>query len=67
MGRKVDVEDLVGTIEVADRLGLAHVASVHTLMRRYDDFPEPLLISGRTRIWAWSDVEEWAKATGRLP
>lgn len=67
MGRKVDVTDLVGAEQVADRLGFGHVTSVHNLLRRHADFPEPVTVVGRVRVWAWPDVEAWAKATGRLP
>ncbi|HYI62326.1 MAG TPA: hypothetical protein VEW93_11050 [Acidimicrobiales bacterium] len=67
MGRRVDADDLVGAGEIAERLGLAHVPSAHNLFRRHADFPEPVATVGRVRIWAWPDVEKWAKATGRLP
>lgn len=66
VGRQVDADDLVGAGEIADRLGLAHVPSVHNLVRRHADFPKPVALVGQNRIWVWSDVEAWAKATGRL-
>jgi predicted DNA-binding transcriptional regulator AlpA len=66
MGRKVDVDDLVGAAEIADRLELAHPQSVHTLRKRHADFPEPVAHLKRALGWAWPDVEAWAKATGRL-
>ncbi|HEY9556849.1 MAG TPA: hypothetical protein VIR58_08940 [Acidimicrobiales bacterium] len=67
MGRKVDVGDLVGATEIAERLGLSHSQTVHTLRRRYPDFPQPVATLQRAHVWAWPDVEEWAKATKRLP
>ena len=67
MGRKVDVNDLVGAAEIAGRLGLAHTQTVHTLRRRHDDFPEPVATLQQAMVWAWPDVERWAKATNRLP
>jgi hypothetical protein len=72
MGRKVDVDKLVGASEIADRLGLAYPQSVHSWRRRYEEFPQPVarLRSGRQRqtlIWNWRDVERWARKTGRLP
>lgn len=67
MGRQVDADDLVGAGEIADRLGLAHVASVHNLVRRHADFPQPVAIIGQNRIWLWTEVEAWARQTGRLP
>lgn len=66
VGRQVDVIDLVGAGEIADRLGLAHVTSMHNLMRRHGDFPQPVAVVGRVRVWAWPDVEQWARVTGRL-
>jgi hypothetical protein len=58
--------DLVGAAEIADRLGLQHVTSVHAWRRRYDDFPEPTIELKMGLIWRWSEVEAWARRTGRL-
>lgn len=60
------MNDLVGAAEIAERLGLAHVESVHTLRRRHQDFPEPVTKLRQAMVWAWPDVEAWAKSTGRL-
>jgi predicted DNA-binding transcriptional regulator AlpA len=65
MGRKVDVDDLVGAAEIAERLGLAHSQTVHTIRRRHADFPDPIATLKRAHVWSWRDVERWAKATGR--
>ena len=64
--RRVKVEDLVGAAEIAERLGLAQVQTVHTWRRRYEDFPEPVARLQTAMIWAWPDVELWARRTGRL-
>ena len=66
-GRQVNINDLVDAREVAERLGLAHRQTVHGLLTRYPDFPAPLGMWGRTRIWAWPDVERWAREHGRIP
>lgn len=66
VGRKVDADDLVGTKEIAERLGVARLQVVHDWIRRYDDFPEPIARFSSVRIWAWSDVKAWARQTGRL-
>lgn len=66
MGRELDAEDLVGAAEIAERLGLAQVQTVHTWRRRYEDFPEPVARLKQALIWSWPDVEAWAKASGRL-
>lgn len=65
VGRKVDVTDLVGAAEVAERLGIAR-QSVHQLRHRHADFPQPLARLQQALVWNWPDVEEWARRTGRL-
>jgi chromosome partitioning protein len=67
MPRGVDAADLVGAAEIAERLGLAHVPSVHAWRRRYDDFPQPIRELKMGLIWRWSEIEVWARRTGRLP
>lgn len=66
MPRKVNVDDLVGAAEIADRLRLSHVQSVHTLRKRYADFPEPVAQLRQAMVWSWPDIEKWARSTGRL-
>lgn len=67
MGRKVDLDDLIDAAEVARMLGLSHRNSVRIYRARYADFPEPVvnLGSGRCLLWLRSEVEAWARATGR--
>lgn len=65
MGRKLDADDLVGAAEIAERLGLAQVQTVHTWRRRYEDFPEPVARLKQALIWSWPDVERWAIESGR--
>ena len=65
MGRKVDVEDLVGATEIGQRLGIDR-RSVHQLRRRHSDFPGPVAQLESALVWAWPDVETWARRTGRL-
>jgi len=68
MGRKVDVDELVGAADIADRLGWSHVQTVHTTRRRHPDFPQPTtVINGTHLVWYWPDVERWARSTGRYP
>jgi len=62
----VNVDDLVGAAEIADRLGIAYVETIHNWRRRYPDFPPPIAKLRQALIWSWPDVEAWAKATGRL-
>ena len=60
----VDVDDLIAASEVAEILGLAHYNSVTTYLRRYEDFPRPVVdkSGGRIRLWLRNDVSSWAKA-----
>ena len=58
--------DLVGAAEIATRLGAGKSTVVHDWRYRYPDFPEPVAKLKSALIWAWPDVEKWARATGRL-
>ena len=59
-GRKVDVSDLVGAAEIAQRLGI-DVSAVHKWRQRYDDFPEPVARLRAGLVWAWPDVAQWVE------
>ncbi len=67
MSPKVNTEDLVGAVEVARILGLSHYNSVTTYLRRYDDFPQPVvdLSESRIRLWLRQDIEKWGAARRR--
>ena len=67
MGRRLDVDKLVGTAEIASRLGIKNSETVHDWRRRYPEFPQPVVRLRVGLIWYWPDVERWAKATRRLP
>jgi glutathione-regulated potassium-efflux system ancillary protein KefG len=58
---KVNTEDLIGAVEVSRILGLSHYNSVTTYLKRYDDFPRPVvdLKESRVRLWLRQDVEQW--------
>jgi hypothetical protein len=64
--RIIKVADLVGTVEIAQRLGVRDHNVVNNWRRRHHDFPEPVTTLRHGRIWAWPDVERWAARTGRL-
>ena len=65
VGKKVDVNDLVGAHEIAQRLGVARPQVVHEWRRRHADFPRPIANLKTALIWDWHDVMSWAKSTGR--
>ena len=64
---------LVGITEIADRLQV-EVATVTVWRYRHKQaprppwrpFPDPVKVVGRSPLFAWSEIETWAKATGRL-
>jgi hypothetical protein len=60
------VTELVGAAEIARRLGAGRTSVVHDWRRRHDDFPAPLTTLSMGHVWAWPDIETWARATGRL-
>lgn len=67
MGRKVDIDDLVGAHEIAQRLGVARPQVIHEWRRRHLDFPEPIATLKTALIWDWVEVRIWARTSGRLP
>jgi len=61
----MDPEDLVDAGGVAELLGLTHRNSVWTYLRRYRDFPRPVVERGaRSRLWAREEVVAWATRRG---
>jgi len=48
-------------------LGVKRPQVVHDWRRRYEDFPQAIATVSGVLVWAWPDVERWAKSTGRLP
>jgi hypothetical protein len=67
VGRNVDLDDLVGTAEIAERLGVRRVGVIHDWRRRYADFPEPVAMVSHVHVWLWTDIRSWAERSGRLP
>ena len=66
VGKKVDLIDLVGAHEIAQRLGVARPQVVHEWRRRHDDFPKPIATLKTALIWAWREVSVWANTTNRI-
>ena len=65
MGKKIDVDDLVGAHEIAKRLGVARPQVVHEWRRRHASFPDPIATLKTALIWNWREIQKWAKATNR--
>jgi len=66
MSRRVDVDQLVGAAEIAERLGVSNSQVIHVWRGRHSDFPEPITRLKTAMIWYWPDVEKWAMKTGRF-
>jgi len=62
----VKTHNLVGAHEIAQRLNRAHSTIVHGWVRRDINFPPPAVVLQAGKFWDWSQVERWAKETGRL-
>ena len=64
MGEKVDPNDLIGAAEVQAILRLSHPSSVTTYLKRYSDFPQPVvdLSNSRIRLWRRQDIIRWNDA-----
>ena len=56
---------MVGAAEIAEMLGLSR-QRVNAIVRTHAEFPEPVAELSAGRIWRRSDVEAWARRTGRL-
>lgn len=59
------MDQLVGAAEIADRLRTS-TSTVHSWRRRDATFPAPLATLRQAMVWAWSDVEAWARRTDRI-
>lgn len=65
----MDADQLVGSAEIADRLGLKRGQHVHWFRQHDSTFPAAVARIGAAAvfIWSWPDIEAWARRTGRLP
>lgn len=56
----MNLTDVVGAGEIADRAGVVKT-TVWSWRKRYADFPTPaLLLMGP--VWDWAEVEAWLRA-----
>lgn len=62
MGRKIDVDDLLDAVEVAEIVGFKSPTAVSVYLSR-GSFPEPVIDRGgrRTRMWLRQDITNWVK------
>jgi predicted DNA-binding transcriptional regulator AlpA len=59
-------DDLVGTPEVAARLGLTR-ERIRQLAAARGRFPPPIGNIRETKVWRWGDIADWIAAGGRRP
>ena len=55
MGRRLDIDQLVGAAEIADRLGVSNSQVVHVWRYRHPDFPQPVTTLKTAMIWYWPE------------
>ena len=55
----------VGTVEIAERLGVARGTVDQWRQRPAVNFPDPTWTVGGRPAWDWAEVHAWAVATGR--
>ncbi len=58
------VADPVGIKEIAERLGVQRTTVDRWLQRKI--LPPSAWIVGGRPAWEWADIEDWARATGRI-
>jgi len=58
---------LVGLSDIADNLDVAReTVRLWAAGKRRSNFPPHFSMIGNSRVWFWSDVDEWARAQGLL-
>lgn len=63
---KVDARtELVIAVDIARRLGIS--AQRINVLATSSGFPAPIGKLGRSAVWRWAAVEQWALDSGRLP
>lgn len=56
--------ELVIAVDIAKRLGITPQRV--NVLACGPGFPKPLGKLGRSSVWRWSSIEQWARETGRL-
>jgi hypothetical protein len=62
---KEAVPEAVTAADIARRLALS--ADRTRVLTRQRGFPAPIAKHRASLLWRWRDVEDWARAEGRLP
>lgn len=56
--------DIVGVVEIAERLGVRQ--QTVAVWKSRGLLPEPKWVVSRNPAWDWRDIERWARNTGRM-
>jgi predicted DNA-binding transcriptional regulator AlpA len=64
--QKIEIRNLVGSRDIARKLGLKSAGVVRVLRSRHPDFPKPVTKVNAVYVWDWAEVLAWAKRTKRL-
>ncbi len=64
MTSDLDGVELVGAAEVASRLGFQRSRQVLDLRLHRFGFPRPVARTGRSLVWSWPQVADWAETEG---
>jgi predicted DNA-binding transcriptional regulator AlpA len=56
--------ELVIAADIADRLGISRQRV--NVLTSSAGFPKPIGKLGRSSVWRWKGIENWARETGRL-
>jgi hypothetical protein len=67
MGRKLDVDYLVMSTQIAQLLGAKRLQHVHWWLEHDTSFPRPVVRLGSVHVWYWPEVARWAIKAGRIP
>jgi len=61
VAHRVDLNDLIDALDVAQILGLSQSNSVYLYLTRYPEMPRPVVDRGprRAKLWLRSEVEAW--------
>jgi predicted DNA-binding transcriptional regulator AlpA len=62
---KVQIKNLVGSGDIAQRLGLKSAGVVRVLRKRHADFPKPITKVNSVYVWDWRSVKKWSESRNR--
>jgi predicted DNA-binding transcriptional regulator AlpA len=65
--RLIDLEnDLLDSVQAAELIGLTSSNAFNVYIARYSDFPEPVVVRTRCKLWLRQDIEKWQQRHPRV-